>query len=157
MRTYSKSFPLLILTTALFWILTAGCSEDENTVALADVADIDDAGDVSSTDVHEDASDVDASDADADDSSYTPSWSECDCPNPEEQCTSRFCGLPDEECNPASGIDCPDGYACMRDDPFGAFVCICKGDDERCTPECERQEDCPANGLSCSYDDGVCR
>lgn len=157
MRTNSKSVLLVIVFTTLSSIPIAGCNVDSNPTSLADVGGSGDARDVSLTDVHGDISDVDASHADADDSSYNPSWSECDCPNPEEKCTSRFCGLPDAGCDPGDGVACPEGYTCMRDVPFGAFVCVCKGDHDSCTPECERQEDCPASGLSCSYDDGVCR
>lgn len=159
MLAHPKSILLVVVSTALFSAVAIGCSEDGNTVALTDVtdADVGNADDVSATDTHEDDLDVVATDADADDASYTPSWFDCECPNPEEKCTNSFCGLPDAECDPGSGTECPDGYACMRDEPFGAFVCICKGDHDKCIPECERQEDCPSNGLSCSYDDGFCR
>lgn len=158
MWIHTKSSFLFIVATALFCLLTTGCSDDTSAVESSEDAGVTDTGDVSTTDVYQDVADVDAADVDVGDFSYTPSWTECDCPNPEEKCSfSNFCGLPDAECDPGAGVECPDGYTCQRDHPFGDFVCICKGEHDLCTPECERQEDCPESIQSCSYDDGVCR
>ena len=151
------------LLLAVFFIgFLVGCSSDEGPDTLVQDVGTDTSIDSGIDDEDSTYVDVESHDVDVGDGPEPQAqWSDCDCPNPEEKCTSvGYCGLPDEACGPDTDGECPDGYTCQR--PYAStthpvFVCVCVGDDEKCTPACERQEDCPLNFHSCSYQDGVCR